>query len=349
MDEHELGNLFMIGFDGKQFNAELRNLLDELNPAGIVLFSRNIEDPFQVAELTTALQEHAKKSQPDGLFIGVDQEGGRVARFRHPFKEFPPMLELASSDDPEGQVAAFAETTARELRMVGVNLDFAPVMDVLSYTEDLQSTVIGDRAFGTESRIVSRLGRIIIESFRASGLIPCCKHFPGHGGTLVDSHHKLPVDSRDRNQLDLDLLPFINAIDINVEMIMTAHVLFDAMDRSVPATISPNVITSLLREHLSYNGVVITDDLDMGAIVNQYSPEDASVLALKAGVDLLLFCNNPSKAFSARSAIVRVLNDGDLSTECIKQSINRTQSLKKFYPQLTQLANRDQINNYFFA
>jgi beta-N-acetylhexosaminidase len=222
-------------------------------------------------------------------------------------------------------------------------------MDVLSSTENLQTSVIGDRAFGTDSQTVSRMGGIIIESFRSSGLIPCCKHFPGHGGTLVDSHHKLPVDSRGRDKLDFDLLPFINAIDIGVEMIMTAHVQFNAMDQSFPATISPKVITSLLREHLGYNGVVITDDLDMGAIANDYSPEDASVLAIKAGVDLLLFCNNPSKAFSARSAILRALKEGDISLDRIEQSINRIQSLKKSYPHLAQIANRDQIKSHFFA
>ncbi len=225
MDARKIGNLFVIGFNGTEFTSDVRDLIDELHPSGVILFSRNIVDPIQTAELNHDLQSHALSRWGHGIFIGVDQEGGRVRRLREPFHAFSPALKLASSQEPEEAVREFARVTAREARLVGFNLDFVPVLDVLKSEEIEMSSVIGDRSYGQDPSTVWLLGKLVIEGMRAGGIIPCAKHFPGHGGTCVDSHKDLPVDDRSLELMEgRDMIPFRNAADYQIEMMMTAHV-----------------------------------------------------------------------------------------------------------------------------
>jgi len=332
MDLRELGNLFVIGFHGAGLTSEVRDLLDQLNPAGVILFSRNVRDPAQVATLNHDLQVFAGKKMGSGVLIGVDQEGGRVRRLKEPFTVFPSALELAGSPAADQSVREFAEVTAREIRLVGFNLDFTPVLDVVPRTENRTGSVIGDRAFGSDAGSVARLGRIVIEAMRSSGVIACCKHFPGHGGTPVDSHVDLPIDDRDPHTLEgYDLVPFREAFRIGVEMTMTAHVVYPAIDPEFPATLSRNHITGSLRRRMGFNGVVITDDLDMGAVADRYSEEECGLQAFSAGADLLMFCKDPSKALSARDTIYRAWKDGDISTDRVGQSLARIRDLKGRY------------------
>lgn len=330
--EREIGQLFFVGFHGTRLTAEIRDFLHELNPSGVVLFSRNVEDPVQVACLNEELQKRWNLEPHQGLIIAVDQEGGRVARLRAPFTEFPPAMELASHGDASARVLGFAETTARELRLVGFNLDFAPVLDVPSSSDELDSTVIGDRAFGLDPEIVSAMGNIVIRGLRAGGVIPCGKHFPGHGGTLIDSHQELPVDRRPLSALEpRDLAPFRAAIDLNVEMLMTAHVLYPALEETLPATLSKTIIDGILRRDLGHEGLVITDDLDMKAISEAYSPAEYSVAAIEAGVDLIMICNSPEKAPQAKAAIVQALNEGRIDGHRILRALERLNRLKRAY------------------
>jgi beta-N-acetylhexosaminidase len=330
MDLRDIGRLFMLGFRGTEFSPELQSFLEELNPSGVVLFSRNIESPMQVARLNHDLQVFGRAS--DGLFIGVDQEGGRVRRLKEGFTEFPPALELSSHPDPDSSVRHFADRTAEELRLAGFNLDFAPVMDVIGSPENLTSSVIGDRSFGFDPDKVARLGTVVIRQFRSKGIIPCCKHFPGHGGTLVDSHVDLPTDTREFESIErLDLVPFRSAAKMQVEMMMTAHVLYPSMDQLLPATLSDVILNGLLREKLSYDGVVITDDLDMGAVADRYSIEDACLMSFTAGADLLLICNNPEKAFRARQRIFDALHSEEIPESRLIESITRIEKLKSAY------------------
>jgi beta-N-acetylhexosaminidase len=332
MDLREIGKLFVIGFPGANFSPEVRGLIEDLNPSGVILFARNILDPVQVAILNRNLQQHALARTAEGLFIGVDQEGGRVRRLREPFTGFPPALECASSENPEDKVRRFARVTAEEIRLVGFNLDFVPVLDVLGQKEELDKSVIGDRSYGFEPSVVSRLAGIVMETMRAAGVIPCGKHFPGHGGTDVDSHKDLPVDDRSLEAIRTrDLAPFEYAVDSRVEMLMTAHVLYPALDPVLPATLSPLVIDGLLRQEMSYDGVVITDDLDMGAVAKHYPPDDCALKAFSAGADLLLICNNPEKAFSARDRIFDAIRNGEVSENRLKQSLQRIADLKARY------------------
>ncbi len=348
MDKREIGNLFFVGFEGTAFNDELAEFLDELNPAGVILFTRNVEDPLQVARLNRDLQQHAHEQGSPGLLIGVDQEGGRVTRLREPFSVFPPALELARSDAPEESVRRSAAVIARELALTGFSVDFVPVLDVLSSSADLAITVIGDRAFGFDPGTVSRLGAIVIDAMRGEGIIPCGKHFPGHGGTLVDSHVDLPVDDRDLKDLEnSDLVPFRDAVSAGVEMVMTAHVLYPSLDGESPATLSPSIIDGLLRREIGFDGVVITDDLDMGAVTGRHSIAESSVRALRAGVDLLLICNEPEKAFSARQALVNAIRGGQLTTDRVRASLARVNRLKARYASSMQPCDPEAVGKYF--
>jgi beta-N-acetylhexosaminidase len=348
MDVREIGKLFVIGFQGTEFAQEARELLDDLNPSGVILFSRNIADPLQVAALNQDLQEHSLKRTGEGLLIGVDQEGGRVRRLKEPFTAFPPALISAAAPDPEHEVQKFARITAEEIRLVGFNLDFTPVLDVLGQKDDPENSVIGDRSYGSEPAMVSRLGLIVVETMRAAGVIPCGKHFPGHGGAGVDSHKTLPVDARSQEALDgCDLIPFRDAVTARVEMLMTAHVLYSALDPTLPATLSPQVIDGLLRTRMSYDGVVITDDLDMGAISNHYTPEESALKAFSAGVDLLLICNAPEKAFSARKRLFTAIQDKEISVARVKRSFERIARLKAQYVESTQPCDPRKVAEYF--
>ncbi len=328
----ELGGLFMVGFHGDSFDHEIRSLIDQLRPAGVILFKRNILSPLQVAELNHQIQSYAIKKLNRGLFIGVDQEGGRVRRLFKPFSEFGPAKSLAESPDPAASVRDFASTTANELRMVGFNVDFAPVMDVVQNGIDQENSVIGDRSYGSDPLVVAELGKLVIETMRQNGIIPCSKHFPGHGGVTVDSHLELPVDEREYELIESkDLLPFRMAIESRVEMIMTAHVLHTAIDNELPATVSPEALQKLLRRDMKYSGVIVTDDLDMGAITTRFETNKAGTLAKKAGADLLLICNKPEKAFTVKKSIGEALKNGDIGPENVQKSLERLQRLRDIY------------------
>ena len=338
----------MIGIPGTSFSSEVQDLVTELNPCGVILFARNIEHPVQTAELNHDLQQHALALSPHGLFIGVDQEGGRVRRLLEPYTAFPPALTLANSREPEDAVRRFAQVTAREIRSTGFNLDFVPVLDVLPNAENLESTVIGDRSFGFDPETVSRLGRIVVHAMRDAGIITCAKHFPGHGGTLVDSHEDLPVDKRPAGLLEhVDLVPFRNAVDDHVEMVMTAHILYEALDSQYPATLSHDIITGILRHTMSYDGVVITDDLDMGAVSNRFSIETCSLMAIKAGVDVLLICHSVDKVLSARAAVAQAVSDGEISEFRIRESLKRIRLLKAAYANSMNPVASESVRDYF--
>jgi beta-N-acetylhexosaminidase len=215
----------------------------------------------------------------------------------------------------------------QELSSVGIDVDFAPVLDVLT---NRHNTVIGDRAFFADPHEVGLLGCALMRGLRAGGVIPCGKHFPGHGATLMDSHDDLPRDERGEEEfLRTDLSPFRQAIAEQVEMIMTAHILYPALDSNLPATLSPLILDELLRRRLNFQGVVVTDDLEMGAIVRHFTVEQAAVDALRAGADLLLICHSLERAVAARDACARALSDGTLLPQRVEQAGQRIEALRQ--------------------
>ena len=343
----KVGQLLMVGIQGQTLDSATRDFLNEIRPNGVILFARNIESPRQIAELNRDLQKFAIDMGLDPFFISVDQEGGRVRRLREPFSEFPASWEMANSDSPEASVKDFASRTAAELRLAGFNLDFVPVLDMVDEKVDLKTTVIGDRSFGSNPETVAHLGNIVIREMRLAGVIPCAKHFPGHGATTVDSHFDLPVDRRLLQELESrDLIPFRQAVNNQIEMIMTAHVLFPMLDLDKPATMSSRILDNLLRKVMGYDGVIITDDLDMGAVSKSYSTDTCVVESFNAGADILLICNSRDKALEAIASLKTAVRDGRIDPHQVSVSINRIESLKKKFVGSFRPCDSSQLLSY---
>jgi beta-N-acetylhexosaminidase len=281
----EIGQLLIGSLPGTTVTPEIRSLAREFSLGGIILFSRNIEEPEQVAELAIDIQALASDLP---LWVSVDQEGGRVARLRKPFTEWPPMAVLGRSGNTE-LASRFAVALAAELKEVGVTLDYAPVLDIHT---NPKNPVIGDRALAEDADLVARLGAAIIRGLQDNGVAACGKHFPGHGDTSVDSHLDLPLVEHPPDRIRrVECVPFREAIRAGVAFIMTAHVLVPALDEERPATLSPRIVQDLLRDELGFQGVILSDDLEMKAIARTYASPDAAVQALAAGCDGVLICS----------------------------------------------------------
>ena len=321
----KIGQLFMVGFMGTTVTPELTSFIKEYKPGGVILFSRNLESVEQIVELTNDLQRSSPQSP---LLISIDQEGGRVSRLPKGFTIFPPCELIGRCNSTELAYAA-AATTAKELRAVGINMNMAPVLDVNS---NPANPVIGDRAFGSVSDLVSEMALATAAGLQDNKVVACGKHFPGHGDTNADSHKELPVVEASRERLEaVELPPFRRAAAAGVETMMTAHVLYKALDDRLPATLSPEIITHLLREQIGYDGVVLTDDLEMHAIVDHYGPGDAAVRALLAGCDVLLICKDRDREISAFESVEKAVASGTIATARLDQSVMRIQRVKQRY------------------
>lgn len=281
----EPGQLLFVGFQGTRVPDSLAALVAAGRVGGVVLFTRNVESPAQVKSLVGALHAAAPSDAP--LLVAMDQEGGRVQRIRTPWTVWPPMRAVGDADDPEA-TRRLAGALARELLDLGIGLDFAPVVDVAT---EPSNPVIGDRSFGATPERVSRHGAAFVEGLQAEGVAACAKHFPGHGDTTRDSHHELPTLAHDLERLRrVELPPFRAAIGAGVASVMTAHIVFPALDATCPATLSPAVL-SILRRELGFDGVVFSDDLEMRAVADGYGMGERVRGCLAAGVDALLVCS----------------------------------------------------------
>ena len=293
-----VGELVIGGFPGTSLPAGFAQALRERRRGGAILFKPNVGGgPSQVAALARAIHAAA----PEAPFVGVDQEGGRVARLKAPLLEVPPMRTVASWGD-----TTLAERIARavgtELAALGFTIDFAPVLDVNTCP---QNPVIGDRAFGEDADTCARFGAAWIRGLQASGVLACGKHFPGHGDTSKDSHVDLPVVNQPLDRLEgVELVPFRAAVEAGIATLMTAHVVYPALDRERPGTMSPAVCTAL-RERIGFRGVLVSDDLEMQAIAARSTIEDAAVQAVAAGCDALLVCWSDEKQERAIDALSR--------------------------------------------
>ena len=280
------GQLLMVGIPGPRVDAVARELVRDLKVGGVILFARNIETPEQVWELTRDLQQEALAATGRPLLLAVDQEGGRVQRLKMPFTIIPAARDLGITRTPE-EVEYLARQVARELALVGLNVNLAPVLDVPRSPACPQ----WDRAYSSDPERAARFGLAAIRGYLAGGVIPVAKHFPGLGDTLADSHEVLPLALSGDAKREADLLPFRQAIVAGVPMIMTAHVAVPQWEAR-PATLSPVALKEWLRRRLGFDGVIITDDLEMGGITTSLSAPQGAKEALAAGADLLLICNN---------------------------------------------------------
>jgi len=323
VQREKIGQLFMVGFMGTSLTPDLAAFLKEYKPGGVILFSRNLESVEQIVELTNDLQR-CNPTFP--LLISIDQEGGRVTRLPKGFTIFPPCEVLGRCNSGELAYAA-AATIAKELRAVGINMNMAPVLDVNSNPDNL---VIGDRAFGSTPDIVGELAVATAAGLQDNQVVACGKHFPGHGDTNADSHKELPVVEASRERLEaVEFPPFRRAAAAGVASMMTAHVLYKALDDGLPATLSRTIITGLLREGFHYDGVVLTDDLEMHAIVDHYGMGEAAVRAFLAGCDVLLICKDRAREIAAFEAVEKAVTSGAISAERLAVSVNRIQRLKQ--------------------
>ncbi len=319
----KVGQLFMVGFSGTTVSKDLAGFMGEYKPGGVILFSRNLRSPDQIVRLTNHLQ---KLAGPQPLFISIDQEGGRVSRLPPAFTIFPPCAVLGRCDSSELTYAA-ASATATELRAVGINMNMAPVLDVDTNPEN---PIIGDRAFSNSATLVSAQGLATMAGLQDNKVIACGKHFPGHGDTSVDSHKALPTVTLSADRLrEIEIRPFRHAIENGLASIMTAHVLYTSLDDRRPATLSPYIVGDLLRGELEFQGLIITDDLEMQAIVGQYSIEEAAVEAFKAGADILLLCKDRGKITAAMEGLCKAVKEGQISEARLEASLRRIALIKQ--------------------
>jgi beta-N-acetylhexosaminidase len=320
----QIGQLLIAGFNGHHIPPELRSLAKEFGLGGVILFARNIAEPEQVAEVAF----EASRLVPEmPAWVSVDQEGGRVARLKTPFTEWPPMATLGRSGDV-GLAERFARALARELKSVGITLDYAPVLDVHT---NPKNPVIGDRALAEKAEEVARLGSAIVRALQGEGIAACGKHFPGHGDTSTDSHLELPLVEHPPERLrQVEFLPFKAAIEAGVATIMTAHVLVPALDEKRPATLSRRIVTDLLRNELKFEGVILSDDLEMKAVAAEYAVPDSAVLAIEAGCDGVLICSGDHETqHAALEALVHAVEQDRLRLSRVEDALKRQQRAKE--------------------
>jgi beta-N-acetylhexosaminidase len=319
-----VGQLAIAGFAGDSIPSDLRSLAREFDLGGIILFARNVVAPDQVAEIAREAQSLARELP---LWVSVDQEGGRVARLKAPFTIWPPMMTLGRSGD-DSLAERFARALASELKAVGISLDFTPVLDILT---NPKNPAIGDRALAERADDVARLGKRIITTLQQAGIAACGKHFPGHGDTSTDSHHELPLVEHPPDRLDaVELVPFRAAIEAGVASIMTAHLLIPALDGERPATLSPRIVGTLLKQQLGYGGLVLSDDLEMKAISARYGVPDATVGAIAAGCDAVLMCGTSQEPqFAALEAVIRAIEDETLPLKRVEDALARHSRVKE--------------------
>jgi beta-N-acetylhexosaminidase len=320
----DIGQLLIGSLPGTTITAEMRSLAKEFSLGGVILFARNIEAPEQVAEMSIDVQTLAADLP---LWVSVDQEGGRVARLKAPFTEWPPMAVLGRSGDEE-LARRFATALATELRAVGITLDYAPVLDIHT---NPKNPVIGDRALAEDAESVARLGAAIIRALQQNGVAACGKHFPGHGDTSVDSHLELPLVEHPPDRIRrVEAVPFRQAIHADVAFIMTAHVLVPSFDDQRPATLSAAIVQALLRDELGFQGVILSDDLEMKAIARTYTVADAAVQAIAAGCDGILVCSGDVEVQAATlEALVHAVEEQQIPYKRLEDALTRLRRAKE--------------------
>lgn len=323
-----LGQLLVIGFEGTEVTDAVWNLLAQVRPAGVILFARNLVDPEQTRRLNTDLQAAAHQLGIAPLLIGIDHEGGAVVRMGPPVVAFPGNMALAATGSPELAYLQ-AQAMAEELLALGFNWNFAPCVDVNS---NPQNPIIGVRSFGDQPARVAEFGIAAIKGFQSRGLAACAKHFPGHGDTAEDSHLGLPCVARSLEELrQVELVPFQAAVRAGVASLMTAHILFPALEPDRPATVSHLIVTGLLREEMGFRGVIVSDALEMAGLADSVGVARGAVQSITAGVDLLLACNSASVREEAFAALHQAFDRGCLSPLLVNLALERVDCMKQHF------------------
>lgn len=330
------GQRLMVGFTGTTLNDELKSAIDTLRVGGLILFSPNIESPAQVQDLCGAAQAYAADCGLAPLFVAIDQEGGMVARLKPPFTQFPGNPTMTS----EADARRFGRITARELHQIGVNMNMAPVLDV---APPEGPSVMEGRVFGRDPSWVTCMGLAVIEQLQMDGIMAVGKHFPGIGRTVLDSHQDLPDLEIDPGVLaETDLAPFRAAARAGVAGIMLSHIRYPRLDPQWPASLSTVMARDLLRGTLGYQGLVITDDLDMGAVIKHYRLSAIVRQCLAAEVDILLICHTGPNIAEAHRNIEEGIRRSETAARAHEASLQRIAAAKAHYCVSTRqgLANK---------
>ena len=322
----KIGQMILAGISGTTMDTNAKKLISQFHVGGIIFYKDNFETPAQTIQLVNQMKAENRSNLP--LLLGVDQEGGRVTRLPGGLANFPPNKQIGKVNNPEFSYK-FGTLLGYELKEFGLNLNFAPVLDINS---NPNNPVIGDRSFGNNSEIVSKLGIQTMKGIQSQNVIPTIKHFPGHGDTSVDSHLELPIVNKSLKELKkLELIPFERAIDDGADVVMVAHILLPELDKTNPASMSKAVMTDLLRKQLRFTGVIITDDMTMGAITEHFDIGKAAVESVKAGSDIILVGHDYNNVVKIASSLKTAIQNGEISEQRLNESLERIIELKRKY------------------
>lgn len=331
----KVGQLFMVGFEGLTPPGYILEWLAAGRIAGVILFARNVESPQQLARMTAAL--HAAAKHP--CLISIDQEGGTVARLRDGFTESPGAMALSVAGDAE-QIERVSHVLGTELRALGINWNYAPVLDILY---NVENPSLGTRSFGTTAEKVGRFAAAAVRGFQRAGVAACAKHFPGLGDTPIDTHIALPTLNKPLDALIAeDLAPYRAVIGDKIAAIMTTHTRFAALDSKLPTTMSPVVVNRLLRQELGYDGLVTTDCMEMKAIADNYGAGESAVLTIAGGIDMVLFSHTRAAQEAAYDAVIAAVESGRIPIARINEANRRVDTMRQRFA-IHNTPNLDEI------
>jgi beta-N-acetylhexosaminidase len=343
--DSKIGQLFMAGIPGYDLDKETEALIRDYNLGGVIFFNRNIQDPMQLAGLCRRLQEKSVEYQNLPLLLAVDQEGGKVARLKAPFTLFAGNKAIGRDKQAVQKAEEFGTVTAREMKMVGLNMNLAPVVDVQrgELEKHLES-----RSFGEDPEKVGLLGKTVVKALQDNGVMAVAKHFPGLGRATLDPHLQCPKIEVDGHEIEqVNLPPFKAAIEAGVSGIMTSHAIYPALDPQHPATLSPLVLTGLLREILGFEGLIITDDLEMGAIANHRPVAEGAAEAFEAGADILLICKEQENVLKSIHLIRSKVLQGKIPFKRLSQSVKRIDNVRSSLHARLEKISFARIKEYF--
>jgi beta-N-acetylhexosaminidase len=330
----QVARLFGIGFHGHAVPKEIDELIDR-GVRSVILFKRNVQDAAQVQDLCAQVK---RRAAGEPLAMTIDHEGGRVLRLGGEFTDIPSARQVGRAND-ENLCRQMGALMARELRAVNLDIDFAPVLDV---DTNPNNPVIAARSLGPDPERVARLGCAVLTGMQAQGIAACAKHFPGHGDTNLDSHLTMPrIDHGTERIEQVELAPFKAAVKAGVANVMTSHILFSAIDPDLPATMSQKILTGILRKQLGFEGVIISDDLEMKAIAHNFGPEQTMIHGANAGINLFMVCHNHALQHKSIDLLIRAVERGDVSRELIEESVRR---LDKLFAQYVKPATATRDN-----
>ncbi len=320
--EEKVGQLLMVGVKGTTVTSETQRLVRDLKLGGVILYSHNVKDSLQIKNLVSDIQQ----GQPIPLFIAVDQEGGSVVRIRQNMQVLPSAMAIGATQSPQFAFLS-GKLTGQELRSLGINMNLAPVLDI---NTSEYNQVIGVRSFGENPELVSQMGMWYIEGLQSQGVAATAKHFPGHGDTTTDSHYAVPVlNSRLEELESFHLVPFRRTIENGLDAVMTAHISIPALDPSgLPATFSYNLLTNVLRKKLHFEGVILTDDLEMKSIQQDYDIGAAALKSILAGSDMVMVSWSHAKKYRIFQTLLEAAKSGKLSQDVLDASVKRILKLK---------------------